>query len=157
MIGLLLKENGQHLKWISDSIVCMVQVALEWPWRNKTESNCSQSSCDGFGSKFLDQGWVNFCCSGWFKSAIQKSPKNHKIFNFFPFGSKKISSGQVKKYPGQRRVSLLFTSGQKYARVRSGPHLYNPVMTFSIKKKPLMNCLLLETDPLWNKEKGRKR
>jgi len=30
------------------------------------------------------------------------SPKNVKFFNFFPFGSKKISSGQVGKYPGQR-------------------------------------------------------
>jgi len=39
------------------------------------------------------------------------SPKNVKFFNFFPF--KKISSDRVKKYPGQRRVSLLFTVGQK--------------------------------------------
>jgi len=39
------------------------------------------------------------------------SPKN---VNFFSFGDqKKISSGQVKKYPGQRWVSLLFTAGQK--------------------------------------------
>jgi len=28
-----------------------------------------------------------------------------------------------KKYPGQRRVSLLFTAGQKCARVGSGPIL----------------------------------
>jgi len=34
------------------------------------------------------------------------SPKN---INFFTFGSKKISSGQVKKYPGHSRVGLLFT------------------------------------------------
>jgi len=27
--------------------------------------------------------------------------------------------GQFKKYPGQRRVGLLFTEGQKYARVRA--------------------------------------
>jgi len=38
---------------------------------------------------------------------------------FFPSG-KKIMLGQVKKYPGQRRVGLLFTAGQKYAQVRSG-------------------------------------
>jgi len=30
-----------------------------------------------------------------------------------------IKSGQ--KYPGQRRVSFLFTAGQKYAQVGSGP------------------------------------
>jgi len=40
------------------------------------------------------------------------SPKNVKFFNFFPSGQK-ISSGRVKKYQGQRRVSLLFTAGQK--------------------------------------------
>jgi len=38
------------------------------------------------------------------------SPKNVK---FFPFGSKKISSGRVGKYPGRRRVGLLYTAGQK--------------------------------------------
>jgi len=34
--------------------------------------------------------------------------------------------GWVKKYLGQRQVSLLFTAGQKYAWVRSGTrfHLY---------------------------------
>jgi len=36
-----------------------------------------------------------------------------------PFGSKKISLGRVKKYPGQRWVGLLFTAGQKHARVGS--------------------------------------
>jgi len=40
------------------------------------------------------------------------SPKNHIYFNFFPFGSKKISSGRVKDGPGQ-----------KYGRVRA--HLYS--------------------------------
>jgi len=38
------------------------------------------------------------------------SPKN---INFFPFGSKKISSRRVRKYPGRSRVGLLFTAGQK--------------------------------------------
>jgi len=41
------------------------------------------------------------------------SPKNVKFFNFFPFGSKKISSGRIKKYPGQRQGTLLFTVVQK--------------------------------------------
>jgi len=39
--------------------------------------------------------------------------KNVKFFNFFPFGSKKIASGQVGKYPGRSRVGLSFTAGQK--------------------------------------------
>jgi len=41
------------------------------------------------------------------------SPKTVKFFIFFPFGSKKIASGQVGKYLGQSRVGLLFTAGQK--------------------------------------------
>jgi len=49
------------------------------------------------------------------------SHKNVKFFNFLPFGLKKISSGWVKKYPGQMRVGLLLTAGQKYARIGSGP------------------------------------
>jgi len=39
------------------------------------------------------------------------SPKNVKFFNFFPSGQKK--SLRVGKYPGQSRVGLLFTAGQK--------------------------------------------
>jgi len=39
---------------------------------------------------------------------------------FFPFRWKKISMGWVKKYPGQKRVGLFFTAGQKYARVGLG-------------------------------------
>jgi len=53
------------------------------------------------------------------------SPKNVKFFNFFPFGSKKISSGRVKKYPGQRQVGLLFT-----AKVVLVPFL--PILTILI-------------------------
>jgi len=56
---------------------------------------------------------------------LKISLKNPKFFNFLPFGSKKISLGQAKKYLCQSRVSLLFTAGQKYARVRSGP-IFNP-------------------------------
>jgi len=47
-----------------------------------------------------------------------------KISNFSIFstsGQNKISSGWVKKYPCQRRVCLLFSAGQKYAWVGSGP------------------------------------
>jgi len=35
-----------------------------------------------------------------------------KLFNFLPFGSKNISRGQVKKYPGQSQASPLFTADQ---------------------------------------------
>jgi len=47
-------------------------------------------------------------------------PRKSQIFQFNPSRVKKISSGQVKKYSGQRQVSLLFTAGQKYAQVVSG-------------------------------------
>jgi len=76
---------------------------------------------DGSRSKIFNPGWVGsiFCGLAWVGSGqsfmgsvgIWKiSPKN---VNFFPFGSKKISSGQVRKYPGQRQVCLLLTAGQK--------------------------------------------
>jgi len=69
-----------------------------------------------------DESGSNFYCSGQVRSGqpswIWKiSPKN---INFCPTGKKK-SSGWVKKYPGQSRVSLLFTAGQKYVWVGSGP------------------------------------
>jgi len=48
------------------------------------------------------------------------SPKTSKI-SIFSLGVKKVSSGQVKKYPGQRQVGLLFIAGQKKARVGSWP------------------------------------
>jgi len=70
-------------------------------------------SSDGSDSKKFYQGWVG---SGWVrhlwfgfgKFSLKKS--NFSIF--FPFGSKKISSDQVKKYPGQRRVCHLITNNQ---------------------------------------------
>jgi len=42
------------------------------------------------------------------------SPKNCKFFNFFPLDQKNLFGSD------QRLVGLLFTAGQKYARVRSG-------------------------------------
>jgi len=63
------------------------------------------SSSDGSGTKIFDPGRVG--------SAIYGLGLNLENFNFFPFGSKKISLGRVRKYPGRRRVSLLFTAGQK--------------------------------------------
>jgi len=77
--------------------------------------------------KIFDPGRSIFSGSGWAGSAMyglvwiwKVSPKNVKFFKFFLFRSKKISSGQVKKYPSQRQVCLLFTAGQNYAWVRSG-------------------------------------
>jgi len=55
----------------------------------------------------------------WF--VFENFPKKSQIFQFSPFGSKKLSSDEVKKYPCQRWVGLLFTESQKYARVWSGP------------------------------------
>jgi len=64
------------------------------------------------GQKFLTRVGSGQPFMVWVR--IQKiSPKNVKFFNFFPFGSKKIASGRVGKYPGQSRVGLLFTAGQK--------------------------------------------
>jgi len=55
-------------------------------------------------------------------AGFAKFPRNPKFFYFFPYGSKKILSGRVKKYPGQGQkypgqgqVRLLFTAGQEYA------------------------------------------
>jgi len=41
-----------------------------------------------------------------------------------------MSSGRVKKYPGQSQVGLLFTPGQKYVWVGSGPSLDFADQTF---------------------------
>jgi len=65
---------------------------------------------------------VKYFCSGRIGSAIfglslENFPLKSQIFNFFHFGSRKISSGLVKKYLSQIRVSLLFTEGQKNAWV----------------------------------------
>jgi len=66
----------------------------------------------GPGQKFLTRVGSDQALMVWVR--IWKiSPKNVKFFNFFPFGSKKITSGRVRKYPGQSRVGLLFTAGQK--------------------------------------------
>jgi len=46
-------------------------------------------------------------------------------FQIFPFGSKKISSGWVKKNPGQRQVSLLFTASQKSGPISNATWLLN--------------------------------
>jgi len=57
----------------------------------------------------------------WIGFLFGKFPKKCQIFQFFSLRVKKISSGRNKKYPCQGQVGLLFTAGQKYARVGSGP------------------------------------
>jgi len=75
----------------------------------------------GPGQKILT--WVGsiFCGLGLVRSAIyglglnlENSPKRVKIFNFFPSGQKNLFG------PGQRRIGILFTAGQKEAWVGSG-------------------------------------
>jgi len=73
----------------------------------------------GPGQKFLTRVGSGQPFMVWVR--IRKiSPKNVKFFNFLPFRSKKIASGRFGRYPGQSQVGLLFTAGQKQARVESG-------------------------------------
>jgi len=66
---------------------------------------------DGSGSKIFDPGQVS---NPLFEFEFGKYPKKTSNFsNFFPSDQKKISSGWVKKYPGQKQVNLLFIAGQK--------------------------------------------
>jgi len=85
----------------------------------------------GPGQKFLTwvgsgQFFVAQVGSAIFGLGLENFPQKSQIFQFFSFRVKKISSGQVKKYSGQRWVSLLFTVGQNYAWVGSGPSLIFP-------------------------------
>jgi len=78
----------------------------------------------GPDQKFLTRVKSGHFCSaqvGSSTSGFGKSPKNLNVFQFFSLHVKKISSGGVKKYVGQRRVDPLFIVGQKYARAGSGP------------------------------------
>jgi len=86
-------------------------------------NRCTEISSDGSGSKIVWMVWVGsiFCWSGWvshlwfgFGKFCQKVPS----FPIFSLRVKKIASGQVKKYPVQGWVGLLFTAGQKYDQLR---------------------------------------
>jgi len=73
---------------------------------------------------------------------------------FFP-SDKKISSSQVKKYPAQRLVGLLFTAGQKQAWVRAHHYLqvFNKILvlkesyseTTSLVEENLLDLLVWKT------------
>jgi len=58
----------------------------------------------------------------WFGFGFGKFPLKITNFSIFSLRIKKFSLGRVKKY-GQRRVSLLFSPGQKYDLVGSGQAL----------------------------------
>jgi len=73
---------------------CILYQAVMWP---------GQFFLAWVGPAIFDWVWV------W-----KISPKNTKFFIFSPLD-------QAKKYPGQRLVGLLFTAGQKYVQVGSGP------------------------------------
>jgi len=77
------------------------------------------------------------------------SPKNVK---FFLFGSKKISSGQVKKYPDQRQVGLLIYCGSKVSSGRVMAHLYYELIDLQTlfwsekyQKTPVLSAILVFT------------
>jgi len=102
--------------------VCLADFFAIKDWKIPGRTGIEPS--DGSGSKIFT--WIGsiFCCSGqvshfWF--GFGKFSLKIPFFYFSPFGSRKISLGQVKNYWGQRRVGFLFTAGQKYARVGSGP------------------------------------
>jgi len=64
-----------------------------------------------------------------------------KFFNFFLFQVKKISSGQVKKYLGQRQAGPVFTAGQKYAWIKSifccSSRVGSPIFGLGLENFPL--------------------
>jgi len=62
------------------------------------------------GSSGVGSGWVIHL---WFEFKFGKLPLKMSNFSIFALQVKKISSGRVKKYPGCRRVGLLFTASQK--------------------------------------------
>jgi len=105
---------------------------------------------DGSISKFLTQAelgqfFVVRVGSGqpslvWF--GFGKFPLKILNFSIFALRVKKISSARVKKYLCQRQVGLLFTVGQKYARVGSGP-ISRPDPTQAAKIIPGSNPSLL--------------
>jgi len=87
-------------------------------------------------------GGSNFCCTCQVGSAIFG-------FNFLRFGSKKISLGWIKKYPGQSRVGLLFTAGQMYAWVRAHLYLEVPVGVRTEDSQTKFELLFVRVRTYW--------
>jgi len=86
----------------------------------------------GPGQKFLIGSF--FCA--WILLKITK------FFIFFPL-DQKISSGWVKKFLGQSRVSPFFTAGQKYARVGSQPVRFPFYINKQFQNRQLMQTIVI--------------
>jgi len=101
---------------------------------------------DESGSKIFDPGQVGsiFCGSGrvshfWFRFEFGKFPLKTSNFSIFSLWVKKISSGCIREYPGQRWVSLLFTTGQSKLGSGQGPSL---IITLYLQQKLMIfTCL----------------
>jgi len=105
------------ITWLFISFICEVLIhflPFVLLWWSTSVSLFTTFSNDGSGSKIFEfgSGLVYF-----FEARVgpdqpsiiwvwKISSKNVKFFYFFAFRSKKISSDQVKKYPGQRQVGL---------------------------------------------------
>jgi len=106
------------------------KICPDLPWPQKLLRKVWEWGRDGLGSNNFGLAWVKFLLLGlgwvsqfWFWKFPLKIP-NFPIF--LPFGSEKILSCRIKKY-------LLFTAGQKYARVRA--HLWNEGISVNITMK----------------------
>jgi len=106
------------------------QIWLTWPdpsnknWPNPSQNFLTQVRS---GQPFMAWVWI------W-----KISTKNVNFFNFFLFGSKKISSCRVGKYPGQSRVGLLFRVKSKLGSGQ-GPSL---LQSISSSKRYLTNLFI---------------
>jgi len=103
--------NNHHVRWLfywktgispDQGLNLSLPVLSRLPWRLVKGSDQN-----------FDPGQVRSATLGF-----RKFPLKIPIFSL---NSKKISSGHVKKKPGWSRVGSLFTAGQKYAQVGSGP------------------------------------
>jgi len=91
-------------------LIVRVNTGLSGLSRGHHTSCLSEVTSDGFGSIFCGWDRVSHLWSGF---EFVKFPLKMSKFSIFSLRVKKISSGRLKEYLGQRRVSLLFTAGQK--------------------------------------------
>jgi len=120
---LIVKSKALFLKIGSKSVGTILR---KFKCHTLNQATVEVECSDGPGLKFSTRVGSIFCASdrvshSWFGFELEKFPLKMSNFSIFSLRVKKISSGWVYKYPGQRRVSLLFTAGQKYSWVGSGP------------------------------------
>jgi len=109
--------SSMYLLIKDDNISCSFDKTDKQSDTNLTAIVSNQGSSDGLGSGqclLLGSGQLSMVWA-WVWKIFPKYSK------FFPLGSRKISSSQVKKYRGKGRVGFLFTTCQKYAWVMSVP------------------------------------